>query len=82
MLDSVDLDALAAHLRAGACDRLGDDLSDLFSDAFDDLFELVSSLDRPAAQAKHAWAVVAPSAFRLTLGNNTSVVAQPWWRSI
>ncbi|MEU5849185.1 hypothetical protein [Saccharopolyspora shandongensis] len=82
MLDTVDLDALAEHLRAGAYDRLGEFLSELFSDVFDDLFELVTRPDFPAEQAKYAWAVIGPNPFRLTLGNNTSVEAEPWWRAI
>ncbi|MGW5645546.1 hypothetical protein ACWEV3_18565 [Saccharopolyspora sp. NPDC003752] len=84
MLDEIDLDALAAHLRNGAYDRLGEHLSELFSDAFDDLFELVTSPDFPAERAKHAWAVIGPNPFRVVLGEGMfpNTEAEPWWRAI
>ncbi|MER5388331.1 hypothetical protein [Saccharopolyspora sp. NPDC002686] len=83
MLESVDLDALAAHLRNGAYDRLGEPLSELFSDAFDDLFQLVTSPSFPAEHAKHAWAVIGPNPFRVVLsgGMFPTTEAQPWWRA-
>lgn len=83
-LDSVDLDALADHLRAGAYDRLGEPLSELFSDAFDDLFALVTSPEFPAERSKHAWAVIGPNPFRVVLGDGMfpSTEAQPWWRTL
>ncbi|KAA5836335.1 hypothetical protein ABT337_28190 [Saccharopolyspora hirsuta] len=78
------LDELAAHLRDGAYDRLGEPLSELFSDAFDDLFPLVTSQDFPAEHAEHAWAVIGANPFRVVLGDGMfpTTEAHPWWRAL
>lgn len=83
MLDSLDLEALAAHLRHGAYARIGEPLSELFSDAFDELFQLVTSPSFPSEHAKHAWAVIGPNPFRVVLSDGMfpTTEAQPWWRT-
>lgn len=83
MFEATDLGMLAAHLRGGAYDRLGGELSGLFSDAFDDLFALVTHPDFPAEHAKHAWAVIGPNSFRVVLRGGLFAIteAEPWWRA-
>lgn len=83
LLDAVDLDGIAAHLRAGAYDDIGQDVSPLLSDAFDDLFELAVSPEFPAQHSRHAWAVIGANPFRVVLGDGLfpSTHAEVWWRA-
>lgn len=78
-----DLDALAARLREGTYDRLGQELSESFSEAFDDLFELVVDPKFPAEHRKHAWAVIGANTFRVVLGGGLLPLteAEVWWRA-
>jgi len=82
-LDAVDLDAVAAHLRAGAYDKLGPKLSPLLSETFDDLFEVAARKDFPAEHSRHAWAVIGPNPFRVMVGAGLypSTYADVWWRA-
>lgn len=83
LLDAVDLDALATHLRAGAYDAIGPDVSPLLSDAFDDLFALAVREDFPAQYSRHSWAVIGANPFRVVLGGGLfpSTEAEVWWRA-
>jgi hypothetical protein len=83
MLDNVALGALAEHLRSGAYDRLGPELSPLFSEAFDDLFELVTSDRFPAERTAHAWALIGPNPFQVVLEDGPFIAtrAEVWWRA-
>ena len=86
LLDRGDLAGLAAHLRSGAYDRVGEELSTLFSEAFDELFDYVTDADFPEEHQAHFWAVAGPNQFMVALGEEGTLFslmtfAQVWWRA-
>ena len=82
MLDQGDLEGLAEHLRSGAYDRLGEELSEIFSAAFDESFALVTAKDFPAENHAHAWAIIGPNPFKVVVGGGLMPIthAEVWWR--
>ncbi|GLW62803.1 hypothetical protein Arub01_10470 [Actinomadura rubrobrunea] len=83
LVDAGDLEAVAGHLRSGAYDRLGDELSELYSAAFDELFALVTRKGFPADHRACAWAVIGANPFRVVLdeGLVSQTHAEVWWRA-
>ncbi|WP_147133900.1 hypothetical protein [Stackebrandtia albiflava] len=82
-LETPDLTALARHLRDGAFDRMGRELSESFSGVFDDLFAAVCDPDFPADRSGHGWAVIGANPFRVVFSDGLLPVseAEVWWRA-
>ncbi|WP_327638683.1 hypothetical protein OHB24_10015 [Kribbella sp. NBC_00482] len=83
MIEAVDLDAIATHLRGGAYDAIGPDVSPILSDSFDDLFGVAARKDFPAEHSRHAWAIIGPNPFKVAVGAGLypSTHAEVWWRA-
>ncbi|GAA4079369.1 hypothetical protein [Actinomadura miaoliensis] len=83
LLAAGDLEGLADHLRSGAYDRLGEELSEVFSAAFDEVFALVTSKGFPFEHRAHAWAIIGANPFRVVLdeGLVSLTHAEVWWRA-